>query len=150
MILSQVLLEVKSLKKYFGQVKAVDDVSFEIRRGETFGLVGESGCGKTTLGRTILKLIKPTDGKVYINTSLNENEQPRKHDITSGKQLRKLRKKMQIVFQDPASSLNPRMIIYHIVAEPLKQFKITKGGDLYGRVLSLVKKVGLTQQNKRI
>jgi ABC-type oligopeptide transport system ATPase subunit len=105
-ILSQALLEVKGLKKYFGTVKAVDDVSFEIQKGETFGLVGESGCGKTTLGRTILKLITPTDGEVYINTSLNENEPPRKHDITSTKQLRKLRRKMQIVFQDPASSQN--------------------------------------------
>jgi oligopeptide/dipeptide ABC transporter ATP-binding protein len=146
-ILSQALLEVKGLKKYFGIVKAVDDVSFEIRKGETFGLVGESGCGKTTLGRTILKLIEPTDGEVYINTSLNENEPSRKHDITSTKQLRKLRRKMQIVFQDPASSLNPRMIINNIIAEPLKQHKIAKDKDLHDRVKSLVKKVGLEEEH---
>jgi ABC-type oligopeptide transport system ATPase subunit len=146
-ILSQALLEVKGLKKYFGTVKAVDDVSFEIQKGETFGLVGESGCGKTTLGRTILKLITPTDGEVYINTSLNENEPPRKHDITSTKQLRKLRRKMQIVFQDPASSLNPRMIINKIIAEPLKQHKIAKDKDLHDRVKSLVKKVGLEEEH---
>ena len=124
-------IEVFNLSRNYNSLCAVDDVSFQILKGETFGLVGESGCGKTTLGRTILKLIEPTDGKVYLNTSLNENEPPTKYDITSGKQLRKLRRKMQIVFQDPASSLNPRMIINNIIAEPLKQYKVAKGDELH-------------------
>ena len=108
------LVEVRNLKQYFpikrgvfsrvvGHVRAVDDVSFDIFEGETLGLVGESGCGKTTTGRLILQLIRPTDGKVFF----------RGNDLTAmaGKSLRPLRREMQIIFQDPFSSLNPRMTV---------------------------------------
>ncbi|MCS7365901.1 MAG: ABC transporter ATP-binding protein [archaeon GB-1867-035] len=98
-------------------VKAVDGISFEIYPGEIFGLAGESGCGKTTTGRVILRLIEPTEGKIYY----------RNQDITnlSSKELKPLRKEMQIIFQDPYESLNPRMSIYDIIAEPLKVQKLT-------------------------
>jgi len=98
-------------------VKAVDGISFEIYPGEIFGLAGESGCGKTTTGRVILRLIEPTEGKIYY----------RNQDITnlSSKELKPLRKEMQIIFQDPYESLNPRMSIYDIIAEPLKVQKVT-------------------------
>lgn len=110
------LIEVKNLKKYFkvpaGWNHAVDDVSFTIGKGETLGVVGESGCGKSTLGRTIIRLQDATEGQVFLNGE----------DIThvSGKKLREVREKMQIIFQDPYSSLNPRMTIDAIIREPLK------------------------------
>ena len=144
--MSEFLFEVEHLKKYFGPVKAVDDVSFKIRTGETFGLVGESGCGKTTLGRTILRLLEPTGGKVYINTSLHD-ESLRRYDITAGEHLRELRKKMQIVYQDPASSINPRMIIKDVIGEPLKFHKIVKGEALLNRTVDLLKHVGLQDEH---
>ena len=96
--MSDIIFEIEHLKKYFGPVKAVDDVSFQVRRGETVGIVGESGCGKTTLGRTILKLLEPTDGKIFITTSLTEGESPRRYDISAEERLRDLRRKMQIVY----------------------------------------------------
>ena len=111
------LIEVKHLKKYFrvpaGENHAVDDVSFTINRGETLGVVGESGCGKSTLGRTIIRLLEATDGQVLLNGE----------DIThvTGKKLRAAREKLQIVFQDPYSSLNPRLRIESTIMEPLKQ-----------------------------
>ena len=111
------LIEVKHLKKYFrvpaGENHAVDDVSFTINRGETLGVVGESGCGKSTLGRTIIRLLEATDGQVLLNGQ----------DIThvTGKELRAAREKLQIVFQDPYSSLNPRLRIESTIMEPLKQ-----------------------------
>lgn len=145
--MSEVLFEVEHLKKYFGPVKAVDDVSFKIRKGETFGLVGESGCGKTTLGRTILKLLEPTAGKVYFTTSLEEDEPPRRYDITAGERLRELRRKMQIVYQDPASSLDPRMIIRDVVGEPLKTHKMARGEALQDRIVDLLKHVGLQEEH---
>ncbi len=110
-----VLLKVEHLKKYFhvpaGINHAVDDVSFQIKRGETVGIVGESGCGKSTLGRTIIRLEDATDGKIYLDGK----------DIThlKGKELRKVRENMQIIFQDPYSSLNPRMTVQEAVQEPL-------------------------------
>lgn len=110
------LIEVQNLKKYFkvpsGINHAVDDVSFTIEKGETLGVVGESGCGKSTLGRTIIHLQEPTDGKVFLNGE----------DITNvkGKDLNRIRDKMQIVFQDPYSSLNPRIRIESTIQEPLK------------------------------
>ena len=111
------LIEVKHLKKYFrvpaGENHAVDDVSFTINRGETLGVVGESGCGKSTLGRTIIRLLEATDGQVLLDGK----------DIThvTGKELRAAREKLQIVFQDPYSSLNPRLRIESTIMEPLKQ-----------------------------
>lgn len=144
--MSQVIFEVEHLKKYFGPVKAVDDVSFKVQRGETLGLVGESGCGKTTLGRTVLKLLEPTAGKVYITTSLGD-EPPRRYDITAGERLRELRRSMQIIYQDPASSLNPRMIIRDIVGEPLKVHGLAKGDELQERIIDLFKEVGLQEEH---
>jgi oligopeptide/dipeptide ABC transporter ATP-binding protein len=136
------------LKKYFGPVKAVDDVSFNIKRGETVGLVGESGCGKTTLGRTILKLMEPTDGRIFITTSLDEGETtPRRYDITAEERLRDLRRKMQIVYQDPASSLDPRFIIRDLVAEPLRIHTKLRGADLRNRVVELLIQVGLQEEH---
>ena len=145
--MSDILFEVAHLKKYFGSVKAVDDVSFNIKRGETLGLVGESGCGKTTLGRTILKLLEPTDGKIFITTSLDEGESPRRYDITAEERLRELRSKMQIVYQDPASSLDPRYIIRDLVAEPLKIHTPLKGADLRNKVVDLLIMVGLQEEH---
>ena len=141
------LLTVKSLKKYFpvyggllsrevGQVKAVDDVSFDIHEGEILGLVGESGCGKTTVGRMSLRLLQPTSGVVYFE----------KTDIfkLSKQDLEKLRPKMQIIFQDPYSSLNPRFTVEQIIGEALSvHYRIT-GKELRGRVESLMEKVGLS------
>jgi oligopeptide/dipeptide ABC transporter ATP-binding protein len=141
------LLTVQSLKKYFpiyggllsrevGQVKAVDDVSFDIHEGEILGLVGESGCGKTTVGRMSLRLIQPTSGVVYFQEA----------DIfkLSGKELAKLRPKMQIIFQDPYSSLNPRFTVEQIIGEALSvHFHIT-GKELRTKVESFMEKVGLS------
>ena len=110
------LLEVKHLKKYFkvptGINHAVDDVSFTVEKGETLGVVGESGCGKSTMGRTIIHLQDATDGQIFLNGE----------DITRvrGRELRRIREKMQIVFQDPYSSLNPRFRVEETIREPLK------------------------------
>ncbi|GAG55668.1 unnamed protein product, partial [marine sediment metagenome] len=142
-----VLLEVKNLKKYFpvttgiviqrhvGDVKAVDGISFYVKRGETLGLVGESGCGKTTTGRVILQLEKPTAGDV-----LFEGENLCK---ISGEKLRKMRRKMQIIFQDPYASLNPRLMVGDIIGEPLFVHNVAKGKKLKKRVRELLEIVGL-------
>lgn len=121
-------------------VKAVQNVSFDIKKGETLGLVGESGCGKSTLGRSLIRLIEPTSGKIFFKDK----------DITniSGKDLRELRKKMQIIFQDPYASLNPRMTIGAILEEPLiihNLFNSPK--DRHDRVLELINLVGLRPEN---
>ena len=117
------LIEVKGLKKYFDinvgmfktkHLKAVDNVSFSIMKGETFGLVGESGCGKTTVGRTILNLYKPTAGEIRYNTKL----------IKSKADIKEFHKKATMVFQDPYSSLNPRMTVSDIIGEPLDVHKL--------------------------
>src|SRR5512141_101492 len=125
--MSDILLEVQGLKKYFpikkgvfsktvGNVKAVDDVSFTIKRGETLGLVGESGCGKTTTGRCILRLETPTSGEVVF--------EGRDMAKLSDAELRGVRRRMQVIFQDPYSSLNPRMTVGQIIAEPLAVHRI--------------------------
>ena len=142
------LLDVRQLKKYFpvrsglfsnvsAWVKAVDDVSFAIRHQETFGLVGESGCGKTTVGRTILRLMEPTGGEV---TFEGDNV-----FAMDSRTLRATRRRMQIVFQDPYSSLNPRMTVGSIVGEPLLVHKLAKGQARTDRVYQLLDRVGKWQ-----
>ncbi|MEE8242671.1 MAG: dipeptide ABC transporter ATP-binding protein [candidate division NC10 bacterium] len=142
------LLEVRDLRKYFpikrgiGErvaLRAVDGVSFEIRRGETLGLVGESGCGKSTLARLILRLVEPTAGEVYFGkTSVFQ---------TNKEELRQLRRKMQIVFQDPYSSLNPRMPVEEIVGEGLTIHGLAKGTEKKNRVAELLEMVGLGREH---
>jgi peptide/nickel transport system ATP-binding protein len=144
------LLEVRRLKKYFpiqagflrrtvGQVYAVDDVSFSIPTGRTMGLVGESGCGKTTLGRCVVRAIPPTDGEIALHVDGQEIDLSR----MSRKELRPVRKHFQMVFQDPYLSLNPRKTILDIVGEPLRINKIAEGEALERRVRELVDMVGL-------
>ncbi len=123
------------LKRQVGAVKAVDGVSFHIRKGETLGLVGESGCGKSTTGRAILQLYRPTGGQVhYKGTDLAQLQ---------GEDLRKMRRHLQIIFQDPYSSLNPRMTIGDAIAEPIMVHGLAKGKALQDRVKYLLEVVGL-------
>jgi oligopeptide transport system ATP-binding protein len=116
-------------------VQAIQGVSFAIKKGETLGLVGESGCGKSTLGRCILRLIEPTSGEVYFN---GENVL-----AMNAEQLRKIRRKMQVIFQDPFASLNPRMTVGNIIAEPIKIHGLAKGPEVQKRVLKLLDLCGL-------
>ena len=141
--MSENLIEVKNLKKYFklpeGQLHAVDDVSFGIVRGETLGLVGESGCGKSTIGRVILRLIPHTDGQVLYKGE-NILEYPEE-------KMRALRNDMQMIFQDPYSSLNPRMSISEIISEPLIiHKKVSSHAELEKRVSELMDTVGLASR----
>lgn len=142
------LLEVQNLKTYYpikggflrktiGNVKAVDNVSFTIRNGETLGLVGESGCGKSTTGRTILRLLSPTDGSILFNGQ----------DITSlkGKSLREIRKDIQMVFQDPYATLNPMQMVGNVVSEPIMNYTNKSQKALKNEVLELLNKVGLPE-----
>ncbi len=140
------LLEVTDLKKHYpvrkglfsqtvGHVLAVDGISFTINEGETLGLVGESGCGKSTAGKAVLKLIEPTSGTVKVRGE--------RIDQLSRAEMRPYRRELQVVFQDPYSSLNPRMNVGDIVGEPLRNYEIASGSDLAGRVAVLFEKVGL-------
>jgi peptide/nickel transport system ATP-binding protein len=123
------------LDRHVGDIKAVDGVTFQIKRGETLGLVGESGCGKSTVGRTMLRLYEPTSGRIVFDgqdiTTLSDNE------------LRPLRRRMQMVFQDPFASLNPRHSVGRMIAEPLKAHGITRRSEASGRVRELLDVVGL-------
>jgi oligopeptide transport system ATP-binding protein len=143
---NEILVRVENLKKYFpikrgvfqrhvGDIKAVDGVSFFVRRSETLGLVGESGCGKTTTGRTILQLYRPTGGQVYF--------EGQDLSLTKGEELRRMRRRMQMIFQDPYASLNPRMTIGGIIGEPLEVHNIAKGKEKRERVQELLRLVGL-------
>ncbi len=146
---NEILLDVKNLRMWFpitegivfqrhvGDIKAVDGIDFFIRRGETLGLVGESGCGKSSTGRAILQLYRPTDGDVYF-----EGQNLCK---LKGEPLRRMRRKMQMIFQDPYASLNPRMTVGDIVGEPLEVHNILKGKALRGRVMDLLEVVGLNR-----
>ena len=141
--MSDVLLEVKNLKKYFntpnGVLHAVDDVSFTLDRGKTLGVVGESGCGKSTTGRAILRLHEPTSGEVIFEGK----------DIAkaSNQELRHLRSQMQIIFQDPFASLNPRKTVSEIIGEPLRLYKVHKSKqEQEDHVLELMELVGLSER----
>jgi len=136
-------------KKKVGSVQAVSDISFEIRRGETLGLVGESGCGKSTTARCVLRLLEPTSGQVYFRGETEGDGDAEVIDIaTADKEvLRNLRRQMQIVFQDPYASLNPRMTVAGIVAEPLTVHGIGSADDRLGRVKELLKVVGLSPEH---
>src|SRR6478752_2078526 len=143
------LVAVSGLRKYFpvtgglfgrvvNQVRAVEDVTFEIERGETLGLVGESGCGKTTVGRLVLRLLEPTSGSVRLSGT--------EVYAQSTRAMRALRRKMQIVFQDPFASLDPRMTVGSIIAEPMRIHRIGRG-DEAARVRTLMRKVGLNPEH---
>jgi oligopeptide/dipeptide ABC transporter ATP-binding protein len=146
---ARVLVEIKDIKKYFpikkgffnkqvGAVRALDGISLKIYEGETLGLVGESGCGKSTLGRVMLRLLSATSGSVYFDGQSVLG--------ASSAELKKLRKQMQIVFQNPYASLDPRMTVAQIVAEPLEVHGVARGADLKDRVHKLLKLVGLSDE----
>jgi len=146
---SNVILQVDNLKKHYpitagffskqvGAVRAVDDLSLTVKYGETFGLVGESGCGKSTAGRTILRLLEPTEGSIHFQGD----------DITNmkGTKLRQIRKDMQMVFQDPFASLNPKMMIGHLISEPIRNYSNRSEKDVKDEVIQLLEKVGMDSE----
>lgn len=150
-ISENILMDIQNLKKYFpikqgvlkktvGNVKAVDDVTFQIRKGETFGLVGESGSGKSTLGRTILRLQEPTSGNVFF--------EGRNLFQLSQTELRKTRREMQIIFQDPFASLNPRFTIGEVIGEMFKVHKIASGPERDEKVCELLELVGINPNRR--
>ena len=141
--MSEIILEVKNLKKYFdspkGKLHAVDDVSFAIEKGKTLGVVGESGCGKSTTGRVILRLLEATDGEIFYK-GVNIRK-------LSAAKMRCLRREMQIIFQDPFSSLDPRNTVSEIIEEPIILNKLIKNKkQRFERVLELMDLVGLSRR----
>lgn len=172
-----VFIETDSLKKYFpvtggilkmkvGDIRAVDDVNLTIQKGECFGLVGESGCGKTTFGKTLIRLLKPTAGHIFFEIPSDAREKIKKLEnaggssselkklrkqydlaVFRGRRLKQIRRKMQIVYQDPTTSLNPRMLVKDIVGEPLGVQKLAKGAERKRRVIEMLNKVGLTEKH---
>ena len=137
------ILEVKSLKKYYGTptglLHAVDDVSFSLERGKTLGVVGESGCGKSTLGKTLIRMIDATDGKVHFDG--------REILSMSQRQFKLMRTKMQMIFQDPYASLDPRMSVSALIAEPIKTYKLARGKkEVESKVFELMDTVGLSRR----
>lgn len=175
----KILLQVEQLKKYYpirggifkrkvNDVKAVDVIDLGIFKNECLGLVGESGCGKTTFGKTVVRLLKPTDGHIYFNvpTDIIDEIRKLKHDTSKllskkreklikqydlstfkGSKLKQFRRSAQIVFQDPSTSLNPRMLVKDIVGEPLKVQGLANGPELNERVLNILVKLGLTEKH---
>lgn len=150
---ADIILSIQNLKTYFpikkgvfrkvvGHIKAVDDVSIDIYRGETLGLVGESGCGKTTLGKTILKLINPSDGKIYFN------DKQKKRDILNLNygEMKDIRKKLQIVFQDPHSSLNPAYTVFGSLEDPLKIYGIKSKSERRRVIGDLLEAVNMRRE----
>ncbi|NLA75398.1 MAG: ABC transporter ATP-binding protein, partial [Deltaproteobacteria bacterium] len=144
-----IILRVENLKTYFpvktgllrrisGFIRAVDDVSFSVKRGQVLGLVGESGCGKSTVARSVTRLEKATSGKVFFNEL----------DVLSAgrKEMLDLRKRMSLIFQDPYSSLNPRMTVGNIIGEPVKTHRVASGKNLYEKVSDILAKVGLSPE----
>lgn len=155
--IQQPLIEIRDLKKHYpirrgllkrtvGQVRAVDGVSFSIQPGETVGLVGESGCGKTTTGRCLIRLVEPTSGEIIFRTADQDALPVVQLDAA---QLKLYRRQVQIIFQDPYSSLDPRMSVFDIVSEPLRIHKVYAGSELEDRVVYLLKAVGLQSHHMR-
>ncbi|MEE9617544.1 MAG: oligopeptide/dipeptide ABC transporter ATP-binding protein [Anaerolineae bacterium] len=158
-----ILLDVKGLKKYFpiqkglmrkvvGYVKAVDDISFYVREGETLGLVGESGCGKTTASRTIIRLYKPTAGDMYFKTAkLSSDGKPEMVNLLGldKKQMKLIRQDISMIFQDPIGSLNPRMTVFDIIAEPMVIHGRGAGPEAEETVTRLLERVGLRPEHMR-